>query len=64
MCRLYGSGILNLVTAQPILVEYLRVNLLNRNCTGFVLGSGIFHNSLNYIALLGYLSLPDMHIAG
>lgn len=42
----------------------LRVNLLNRKWTGFVLGSGIFHSSLNYIALLGHLSLLDMDIAG
>lgn len=41
----------------------LRVNLVNRKWTGFVLGSGIFRRSLNYIALLGHLSLLDMHIA-
>lgn len=40
-----------------------RVNLLNRKCTGFVLGSGIFHSSLHYITLLGHLSLLDIHIA-
>lgn len=41
----------------------LRVSQLSRKWTGFVLGSGIFCSSLNYIALLGHLSLPDMHIA-
>lgn len=62
MCKLHGSGILHLVTAYSC--GELRVNLLNRKWTGFVLGSGIFCSSLNYIALLGHLSLLDMHIAG
>lgn len=41
----------------------LRVNLSNRKCTGFLLGSGIFRSSLNDTTLLGHLSLLDIHIA-
>lgn len=43
--------------------EELRVNLSNRKCTGFWSSSGIFCSSLNYITLLGHLSLLDIHIA-
>lgn len=41
----------------------LRINLLNRKRTGFVLSSGIFQSSLNYIVLLGHLSRLGVHIA-